>query len=369
MTAERSRKSQSYPGWTLGFIVLIAWGSRLAAAGWRSSHFSSALFLTDKTPPAATQITPGHPAPPKSISHRLPPHPLPRRRPRRVPARLPGGAGGPGRQREGGREGRPTAPLTDLGEGSQEDPEGDLEGDLHVGVVQGKDVEPRLLEGSAAGARRGAGAHRRGAGRLALRGGPRLRRPGRQHGQHRQQHSQQHWQQRRGRAPGAAAAPHGVPAPGPVRRCPTAPLWPPPPPSRRRGHLPLPRPRRLRLLPGDWASPDSAPPAGSGSPLPPGRPRGRPRRAKPRARPAAAGRPRAPGPGDRCRTPRERPSGGQIPAAGTGCGAAWQQRAVRRSTPVIRHTSTNSCSPVPAEENRLEKVSMKPESVVSSKVL
>lgn len=144
--------------------------------------------------------------------------------------------------------------LTDLGEGRQQDPEGDLEGDLHVGVVQGEDVQPRLLGGGAAGARRGAGAHHRAVGRRAPRGRTLLRRPRRR--QHRQHRHQPQQQPRPAEARGVAApdAPsHGAPrrpAPGssPLPYGPAAATIPPPAPAAATAP-PAPPPA------GHWASP------------------------------------------------------------------------------------------------------------------
>lgn len=277
--------------------------------------------------PAQGHQPPATPAPAPPATGRGPPQPG-------CPRRAWGRAAREGR----GREGRPTAPLTDLGEGGQQDPEGDLEGDLHVGVVQGEDVEPRLLESGAAGARRGAGAYRRGAGQLALRGGPRLRQPGRQHRQHRHQHRQQ----RRSGAPGAAVAAHGL-APLPARRA--AALRP------RAGRRHHPAAAGTCCCRGPASSPVtgrvplSAPSGRLRRPFLPGRPRGRPRGAKPRTGPAAAPRrPRAAGAG-------RPPAAGQPAGARAGCGPAGD-----RGGRVFSHPNTHCDPPVHAAMNRPAKV-------------
>ena len=116
--------------------------------------------------------------------------------------------------------------LTYLGQGGQQDPQGDLEGDLHVGVIQGEHWQTTLLErrrsGShhARGARRaGAGAHSPGRVQQGLSQG--ARRP--RHLQEQQQQQQRRRRWRRPQAPPGARGLHGVGSPS-CRRAPRSAL-------------------------------------------------------------------------------------------------------------------------------------------------
>lgn len=303
MTAERSRKSQSCTGWTPGFTVLPAQGLPVSFLLRTFPKRENPDFCQPKSLPGIP-FRGGASAP----SVRPAPPALGTDRP------SPAENGGPARDRQGAS---PPAPLTDLGEGSQQDPEGDLERDLHVGVVQGEDVQPRLLESGAAGARRGAGAHRRGAEQLRFRGCPRLRRAGRQRRQQRQQRG--HGRPGRGGARGPAAA-HG---------CPCAALEP----RAGRRHHPAPRAPAAAAAPpppARWASPGRRrrPPAALRSP---------------RAAPGAA--PAGPSPAVAPPLPPPPPPG-----------SAGQRRGrtlllCPRFQPPPAHPGTSSCSPAPAGMN------------------